>query len=641
MIKKNITFLLFFITSLTCFSQSYLTDSDFTDSVFAEKKEIYFTFKISSRQEINTLTNVISIDKVTKDNIVFAYSNKKEFAEFLRLSYKFRLLTHPGEINISPKMSDTGIKGAWNAYPTYSAYEAMMYKFAADYPSLCKITDIFTLASGRKILFAKISDNVNFRESEPQFLYTSSIHGDETSGFVHLLHLIDTLLAGYGSNPRITDLLSNMEIWINPLANPDGTFNASGGTSIAGATRGNINAVDLNRNFPDAVGGQHPDGNQWQPETRAFMQFADTMNFVMSANFHEGAEVCNYPWDNKPARAADDDWWKFVSRQYADTAKAFGPPGYFTDITPSGISNGYDWYQIFGGRQDYMNYFKHCREETIEFSETKSPPASKLPLLWEANRRSLFNYMEQALYGIQGVITDSCTGKPMRAKVFIADHDIDSSEVYSALPHGNYYRPVFAGDYNLIFSATGWQSKSVNNISVCNAAAVTENAVIGKAFPFVDFTANTTTVCDDTIFFTDLSRGADSWLWDFGDGTTSTLQNPSHYYTWGGTYTVSLTVANCAGTNAVTRGNFITVIPFSVFPNPFRESVSVVFTSESQATASYQIAGVQGNIIRTGILYPHPGQNRVEITLASCRQGIYFITIKTSGSNYFAKIVKL
>lgn len=44
--------------------------------------------------------------------------------------------------------------------------------------------------------------------------------------------------------------------------------------------------------------------------------------------------------------------------------------------------------------------------------------------------------------------------------------------------------------------------------------------------------------------FTDQSIGADSWNWDFGDGTTSTLQNPTHTFTAVGTYTVSLTVVN-------------------------------------------------------------------------------------------------
>jgi len=50
-------------------------------------------------------------------------------------------------------------------------------------------------------------------------MYTSSMHGDELTGYVLMLRLIDSLLSTYGTNPRVTNLVNNFEIWINPLAN--------------------------------------------------------------------------------------------------------------------------------------------------------------------------------------------------------------------------------------------------------------------------------------------------------------------------------------------------------------------------------------------------------------------------------------
>ena len=62
------------------------------------------------------------------------------------------------------------------------------------------------------------------------------------------------------------------------------------------------------------------------------------------------------------------------------------------------------------------------------------------------------------------------------------------------------------------------------------------------------------------VAFTDASSGgATSWSWDFGDGGTSNGQNPSHTYTAAGTYGVRLTVANAAGSNTLTRSDYITV----------------------------------------------------------------------------------
>ena len=59
--------------------------------------------------------------------------------------------------------------------------------------------------------------------------------------------------------------------------------------------------------------------------------------------------------------------------------------------------------------------------------------------------------------------------------------------------------------------------------------------------------------------FTDTTIGYPTkWLWDFGDGTSSDLQNPVHRYMYG-TYTVSLSTWNAAGSNNITKANFISV----------------------------------------------------------------------------------
>ena len=209
---------------------------------------------------------------------------------------------------------------SWDFYPTYTAYLDMMQQFANTYPSLCQCFSIGQTVNGRELMMLRISDNVGVREAEPQFLYTGTMHGDELVGYILLLRLADYLLSGYGQDAAITDLIDNTEIWINPLANPDGTF-YGGNHTVNDSRRYNGNSVDLNRNYPDPEDGQHPDGKAWQPETIAFMQLAEEQNFVMSANMHSGAEVINYPWDTWSQPAADNIWWRHVSRQYADTVQ--------------------------------------------------------------------------------------------------------------------------------------------------------------------------------------------------------------------------------------------------------------------------------------------------------------------------------
>jgi hypothetical protein len=445
------------------------------DSLFLKSTEVYFTFQIFDRSEIEVLTRIISIDNV-KGKEVFAYANKKEFSKFLDLGYKYIVLQHPGtlikesELNMggsqkSPK-NPGNTETVWNFYPTYDQYVSYMQGFATNHPEICRLDTIGYTVHGRLLLAVKLSDSVNVNRGKPEFFYTSSIHGDETTGYILMLHLIDSLLSSYGTVPRITNLLNNFQIYINPLANPDGTY-AGGNNTVYGAQRANANGIDLNRNFADPAAGPHPDGNVWQPETKAFMHYDTIHHFVMSANFHGGSEVVNYPWDTWSRFHADDAWMQFTSREYVDTVHQHSVSGYMTDLN-NGITNGYAWYTITGGRQDYTTYFHYGREVTIEISTIKTLPVSQLINYWNYNKRSFLNYIEECAYGINGQVTDTTTGAPLNAKIIIAGHDKDNSFEYSNGTSGWYYRPIAQGDWVLTFTCSGYRPKTISGVSVTN-----------------------------------------------------------------------------------------------------------------------------------------------------------------------------
>ena len=182
-------------------------------------------------------------------------------------------------------------------------------------------------------------------------------------------------------------------------------------------------------------------------------------------NFHGGSEVFNYPWDTWAKLHADNSWFDFLGREYADTVHLYSPGGYFT-FMDNGVTNGYAWYTITGGRQDYMTYFQCGREVTLEISDIKTLPANQLVNYWNYNNRSFLNYIEQANYGINGQVTDTLSGQPLKVKVNIIFHDFDNSYVYSNLPTGWYFRPIDEGTYSLTFSAQGYFNKTVQNVTV-------------------------------------------------------------------------------------------------------------------------------------------------------------------------------
>ncbi len=436
-------------------------------TLHAQQSERYFRFVEPSKETINTkITRIISIDRVKADT-VWAYANEEEFARFSELGYKVELLTPPSLLpgKVINMATTIGQMASWDRYPTYPVYRELMKKFEQDYPQLCKLDSIGTTVGGRKLYVLKISGNVQANEAEPEVLYSSTMHGDEVTGFVLMLRLADYLLSQYGSNSRITNLLNGTAIYINPDANPDGTY-YSGDSTVNGARRYNGNNVDLNRNFPDPRDGDHPDGNSWQPETQAMMNFANEHHFILSANFHGGAEVANYPWDTWTSAEnthADNSWYYTISRAYADSVHAHSPAGYFTDEN-NGVTNGGDWYVITGGRQDYMNYWHHCREITLEISSTKLLSSDELPVYWGYNKESLIGYLERALTGFYGTVTNP-DGQPLDATITIPGHDRDSSHVVTNPEHGSYYRMIAPGTYEVLYQSDGYISQ-IHTVSV-------------------------------------------------------------------------------------------------------------------------------------------------------------------------------
>jgi hypothetical protein len=390
-----------------------------------------------------------------KNGKAIVYLNARQYKILVDLNIPFIPESIPSMLEEFKTASNPASMSTWDSYPNYDTYLAMMKQFTIDYPDLCILDTIGESVEGRLLLALKISDNVKNNEPEPEVFYTSSMHGDELTGYVLMLRLADYLLSNY-NKPNIKELVDNLEIFINPLANPDGTF-AGGNQSVYGATRFNANNVDLNRNFPDPKGGSHPDGKLWQLENLAMMEYMKNREFSLSMNFHGGIEVLNYPWDTYEAWHADDAWFQLVCKEYVDTVHAISP-NYMTDLQ-NGITNGYDWYEVEGGRQDYMTYFLHGREITAELSTVKLISASQLPQMWENNYRSLLNYLNQALCGIHGLVTDTA-GNALITKISILGHDKDSSHVWSQ-SSGVFYRYLKAGNYNLTFESDGYSSETI------------------------------------------------------------------------------------------------------------------------------------------------------------------------------------
>jgi len=457
MIKQSrlILYALLFFTPL-CYSQNTDKEERLRE-IIREYGQAEVTIPYPGIGAIEHLTRNLSVSSV-KDKTVHIILSPRTIDWFLLSGYDYAIIERgvikglETSLNIAQAME-------WESYPAWAQYDSIMRFFSANYPSLCILDTIGTSIRGKLVLAIKISDNAASDEDEPEVFYSSTIHGDETGGFILMLRLADYLLKNYDSNSSVKYLVDNLEIWINPLANPDGTYTT--GNTISSPTRTNANGYDLNRNFPDPLSPN----TVKQKETLDMMKFMQEHRFVLSANFHSGAEVVNYPWDRWERYHADNEWFFNISRSYVDTVHLYSPPGYMIDQN-NGITNGYEWYSIFGGRQDYVTYELQGRELTIELDDDYITPANQLPLLWEYNYRSLTGYLGNALHGIHGIVTDLHSGDPVPAKIFIDGHDKDNSHVFSDTLTGRFIRLPGPGIWNLTFTAEKYRDTVINNINV-------------------------------------------------------------------------------------------------------------------------------------------------------------------------------
>ncbi len=331
-------------------------------------------------------------------------------------------------------------------YHSYDELSAWAHNLANAYPEIVVLDSIGPTVDGRWIWVLNITDNPGVEENEPEFIYISTMHGDEPVGTELLIWLCDSLTQKYGADPRITRIVDSVSLWVVPMMNPDGN---------ARAQRYNANDVDLNRNFPVPDGTAGNDGTYaLQPETRAMMEFLSGRHPSMTINFHTGAVVVNYPWDFDTVRAPDDSLLKVRCRDYASLNPAMDSSPYF----PGGITNGYDWYEVNGSMQDWHYHISNSPHLTIELNNVKWPDDTALPRIWGENYEAMLHQIELALTGIHGVVRDSLTGEPLHAEIWINQI---KRWITTDPAVGNFHRELLAGDYSITVIAPGHYPKVV------------------------------------------------------------------------------------------------------------------------------------------------------------------------------------
>jgi hypothetical protein len=287
-----------------------------------------------------------------------------------------------------------------------------------------------------------------------------------------LVDLIYYLTSNYGTDQTVTWLVDNTYISILPSMNPDG---------FELRRRSNSKGYDLNRNFPDQFVPNYNEQTK-QAETDGVMKWSLSKPYVLSANFHGGSVVANYPYDGNEERmsgrysASPDD------AAFIRLAKAYSQAHSFMHKSldfKGGITNGADWYVLYGGMQDWNYLYANTMEITVELSYVKFVSESTLATEWDNNKDALIQYMRWVHRGVKGLVTDergnAITNAIINVYDEIAKKDLRSMKVASSF--GDYYKVLAPGTYSLIASANGYRSLNYT-VQVSDGLATTRNFVL-------------------------------------------------------------------------------------------------------------------------------------------------------------------
>ncbi|MDP4267422.1 MAG: PKD domain-containing protein, partial [Bacteroidota bacterium] len=197
-------------------------------------------------------------------------------------------------------------------------------------------------------------------------------------------------------------------------------------------------------------------------------------------------------------------------------------------------------------------------------------------------------------------------------------------------------RVIEKGNYNV----------TVTDFNNCVMAASPVNILVDP-LPVPDFT-----FYDSLLYvqFYNLSNYGVSYTWDFRDGTTSNIANPTHIFPKQGAYQVMLIVHNGCGEDTIIKQvdvwnltgirNVEGISNVNVFPNPTKDNVTVRFVSINNQPLNIKMYNVIGDIVRSEELDNFTGEYTKIYDMSTLARGVYFLKINTERGVIVKKIVK-
>lgn len=340
--------------------------------------------------------------------------------------------------------------GVWH---TYSESIAWMDSLHLLYPQVVSAKwSIGQSHEGRDIWCFRVSDNPATDEDEPEVLIDGLHHSREIMASEFPLMFAEYLAQRYGTDPEITWLLDNRELYVIPIVNPDGFVhneltNPAGGGQWRKNRRVNGDGtygVDLNRNYPYLWGyddyGSSPNPASLtyrgpapgsEPEVQAMMAFVDGRQIRTHDSVHTYSDLLLYPWGYATTPTAD-------AAAFAHMAAVMTEQNGYVTGQPGAVL-----YDVNGGNFDWMYGGTGGHDAVLSFSSEIGgssdgfwPPESRRGPLFQANLWPHIYLMRAAgpFTGVHSPIaTDDQGGSLEAGEAGLLSFTIENQSAFSSL----------------------------------------------------------------------------------------------------------------------------------------------------------------------------------------------------------------
>ncbi|MCK5941736.1 MAG: DUF393 domain-containing protein, partial [Planctomycetes bacterium] len=355
----------------------------------------------------------------------------------------------------------------WPGYHTRAEVVADLQAMEQAYPTLCKLYDLQTrygaplTHDGHRIYALRISDAPDQDQDKPNLVLSANTHANELAVIEVPLYAAERLLAGYGNDPQLTQLVDDNQIWILPNLNPDGleyTWNQNhlwrknrrdNGDGTVG--------VDMNRNYPffwsqcgssgnTSSNTYHGPGPASEPEIQALLMFAEVEGFERLLDFHCTGPDVRYPYNQLVVGAIPTMVRDTMDPIQDAIANAMGYPAVGTCCCGTLM----EWHFSTKGTMSFLVEFATC---THPFAQTQQELINTWPGVLEHLT---------ATVPMTGHVTSQNGGAPLRASITVAGHAFqDGQTVMSGGRFGRYHLWGGPGTFDVTFAADGHLPQTV------------------------------------------------------------------------------------------------------------------------------------------------------------------------------------